>query len=162
MVLGGTGSSVTIGDIAASTAAQTGAVSLVTVDGSGTIGRDSTSIGNINAGLTAVNAGLAAVQAVNTTQTGQINSLFSLTDLNRRDIQKANEGVAMALALDSPSLPSGTNFGVSGGIGYYNHRTAGTIAASARIGPNASLSAGVGFGFDSGEVGARGGVQFAW
>ena len=33
---------------------------------------------------------------------------------------------------------------------------------AARVGTNASVSAGVGVGFDSGEVGARGGFQIAW
>ena len=51
---------------------------------------------------------------------------------------------------------------MSGGVGYYNERTAGTVAMSARIGTNAAVSAGVGVGFDSGEVGARGGFQIAW
>jgi hypothetical protein len=30
------------------------------------------------------------------------------------------------------------------------------------VSENAAISAGVGVGFDSGEVGARGGFQFAW
>ena len=37
VVLGGTGSSVTVGDIVASTAAQTGTISFATADGSGTL-----------------------------------------------------------------------------------------------------------------------------
>jgi trimeric autotransporter adhesin len=149
---------VTVGDIAASTAAQAGAVSLVTVDSTGTLGRDTTSLGSI-----------AALGAVNSTQNGQIaalqgqtTSLFNLATLNQRDIQKANEGVALALGMETPSLPAGTNFGVGGGVGYYNHRTAGSVSVAARVGTNASLSAGVGVGFNTGEVGARGGFQFAW
>ena len=77
-------------------------------------------------------------------------------------VDKAYEGVAMGLAMESPSLPAGTNFGVSGGVGYYNDKTAATAAFAARVGDNASISAGVGVGLNSGEVGARGGFQFAW
>ena len=68
----------------------------------------------------------------------------------------------MALAMESPSLPAGTNFALSGGVGYYENKGAGTMAVTARVGTNASVSAGVGFGFDSGSVGARGGFQIAW
>ena len=68
----------------------------------------------------------------------------------------------MALAMETPDLPSGTNFGVAGGIGYFQHRLAGTASVAARVGTNAAFSAGVGIGFDSGEVGARAGFQAAW
>ena len=68
----------------------------------------------------------------------------------------------MGLAMESPALPAGTNFGLSGGIGYYSDNAAATLAMSARVGENASVSAGLGVGFDSGEVGARGGFQIAW
>lgn len=37
--------------------------------------------------------------------------------LNRRDIRKANEGVALALSMESPIQMLGTNYGVSGGFG---------------------------------------------
>ena len=93
---------------------------------------------------------------------GQTNELYNISNRNTRDIRIANEGVAMALALESPSLPAGTSFAVSGGIGYFQNRTAGTAALSARVGTNASVSAGIGVGFDSGAVGARGGFQIAW
>ena len=68
----------------------------------------------------------------------------------------------MALAMESPMLPAGTNFALSGGVGYFENQGAGTMAVTARVSNNASVSAGVGVGFDSGEVGARGGFQIAW
>jgi hypothetical protein len=144
VVLGGTGSSATVGDLTASTAAQTGPVSIVTADAGGTLGRSTINLTQLGA------------------LPGQVNTLFNLTEINRRDIRKANEGVAMALALDSPSVPAGANFAVSGGIGYYQNRTAATTAFSARVSDKAIISAGVGVGLNSGEVGARGGFQFAW
>ena len=146
----------TIGDLTASTAAQTGALNFLTADASGTLGR------GVAVSSLATSAQVAALQATQTTQGGQISSLFDLNDLNRRDIRKANEGVAMALAMESPMLPNGTSFAVSGGVGYFENRTAGTAAFTARVGQNAAVSGGVGVGFDSGEVGARGGFQIAW
>lgn len=68
----------------------------------------------------------------------------------------------MALAMESPALPAGTNFALSGGFGYYSDRTAGSLAFTARVGENASIGGGVGVGINSGEVGARGGFQIAW
>jgi hypothetical protein len=137
--LGGAGSSVTIGDLAASTAAQSGATSLVTTDASGTLG--------------------VGIPVASLASSAALSDLAARTD---RGIRKANEGVAMALAMETPNLPAGTNYGVAGGIGYYQKRAAGTAAIAARVGENAAISAGVGVGFDSGEVGARGGFQFAW
>ena len=113
-------------------------------------------------GIAANTASITSLQSLTAGQGTQINSLFALNNQNSVDIRKANEGVAMALAMESPSLPAGTNVAFSGGVGYYQNRTAGTMALSARVGTNASISAGVGIGFNSGEVGARGGFQVAW
>ena len=114
------------------------------------------------ASVAAVASDVAALQTLTRNQTAQNNTLFGQTAANSEAIERANEGVAMALAMESPMLPAGTNFGLSGGIGYFEDRAAGTMAFSARVGTNASVSAGLGVGFDSGEVGARGGFQVAW
>ena len=37
-------------------------------------------------------------------------------------------GVALAQPYDPPQLPAGTSFGVAGGVGYYNHRSAATAS----------------------------------
>ena len=92
----------------------------------------------------------------------QIDALFTRADLIDDRIDRANEGVAMGLAMESPMLPAGTSFALSGGVGYFADEGAGTAAFSARVGNNAAVSAGVGVGFGSGEVGARGGFQIAW
>lgn len=253
MKLGGAGTSVTLGDLAASTAAQTGPLSLMTVDASGTVGQDTTILTGINAsiaglqatgathtgqiaqiqtvnadqdariaahadqiaGVQAVNvdqdqrigglaetqaehtsqiadiqganavqdhriggleetqtghtAQIAAIEAVNDRQTGQIAALqtgqaalLGMAEANRRDIRTANEGVAIALAMDTPTPPPGTRFALAGGVGYFRNQTAVTTAFAARVSQHMSLSAGVGVGFDSGEVGARAGFQVAW
>jgi len=105
--------------------------------------------------LTTTNANVASLQTLTAAQGVQIDSLFDGVD-------KAYEGVAMALAMESPSVPAGASFALSGGVGYYQEKAAASAAFSARVGENASVGAGVGFGFDSGEIGARAGFQAAW
>ena len=68
----------------------------------------------------------------------------------------------MALALDTPSIPAGQHFAMSGGIGYFNNQTALARAISAAVSETASLSAGVTYGFNSNQVGARAGFQFGF
>ena len=152
VTLGGAGSSVRVGDIAASTAAQQASSSnLATVDANGVLGRSNVSL----ASLGALQNGFTAVQ-------GQIGTLFDLADENRRDIRDANEGVAMALAMETPSIPAGANFAVSGGIGHFKNRTALATAIAAAVGEMSSVSVGVSYGFDSKELGTRAGFQFAF
>ena len=159
-----------IAGLATSTALQAGPVYVATVDEAGTVGRGSnvldlatvSSIATTNANVATNTSNIAALQTLTSSNTARIDSLFDIVDDQDRRIDRANEGVAMALAMESPMLPGGTSFALSGGVGYYDDRGAGTVAMSARVGENAALSAGVGVGFDSGEVGARGGFQIAW
>jgi hypothetical protein len=89
-------------------------------------------------------------------------TLFDLADQTRGDIREANEGVAMALAMDSPSIPAGATFALSGGVGYFKNRAAFAAAISAAVGEMSSVSAGIGYGLNSNDIGARGGFQIAW
>ncbi|TSB02234.1 hypothetical protein FOM92_14090 [Sphingorhabdus contaminans] len=145
------GTSVTIADIAASTAAQSGPTDVMTVDASGTIGRDPS-----------IRASIASLNTLTAKHTADIATLFDLNDENRRQIGKANEGVAMGLAMETPALPADAKFGLSGGVGYYNNASAASMAATARVSEKATISAGLGVGFETGEVGARGGFQVVW
>jgi trimeric autotransporter adhesin len=145
------GTSVTIADIAASTAAQSGPTDVMTVDAFGTIGRDPS-----------IRASIASLNTLTAKHTADIATLFDLNDENRRQIGKANEGVAMGLAMETPALPADAKFGLSGGVGYYNNASAASMAATARVSEKATISAGLGVGFETGEVGARGGFQVVW
>ena len=93
---------------------------------------------------------------------GQTATLFDLADQNARGVREANEGVAMALSMESPVLMPSDSFGVAGGFGYFNNRVAGSASFAARVGENAAFTGGVGVGFDEGEVGARAGFQMTW
>jgi hypothetical protein len=159
VVLGGTGTHVRIGDIAASTAAQqTSSVGVATVDANGVFGRNTTIMPAISS-LQASSAAQAA--AIGTLQNDTV-TLFDLANRARGDIREADEGVAMALAMDSPSIPAGAKFALSGGLGYFKNRAAFAAAMSAAVGEMSSVSAGIGYGINSNEIGARGGFQIAW
>jgi hypothetical protein len=135
-----------------------------------------TQIANLQTGLAATNATVATHTteiADLQTATGELSDsvaklqdnqdlLFDLADRNRHDIREANEGVAMALAMDSPNIPAGAHFALSGGVGYFKGRGALATAISAAVSEMSSLSAGVAYGFRSKEVGARAGFQLAW
>ena len=117
---------------------------IATVDANGVLGRSTTLL-----------PALTALQA-------NSDALFELADRNRHDIREANEGIAMALALDSPNIPAGSSFALSGGIGYFKNRTALATAISVAVSETSAFSAGLGYGFKSKEIGARAGVQLAW
>jgi hypothetical protein len=149
VVLGGAGSSVTLGSLASSTAAQTGTIYVNTVDASGTLGQ------GIAMSSIALKSDLIPIY-------NDSDTLFDLTAQNSAAIKRANEGVAMALAMDTPSLQPGEKIAMTGGVGYYEDEGAVSMALSARIGDNAWISAGGGVGLGSGEVGARGGFRVGW
>lgn len=94
VTVGGTGSSVRVGDIAASTAAQSGPVGLVTADASGVLGRNTTIIPGLQ---------------------NQIDSLF---DLRRVDRTEWRAGIAGAVAMGQAPMPSAsgrTSYVLNGG-----------------------------------------------
>ena len=159
VALGGVGTHVRVGDIAASTAAQQStSVGVATVDANGVLGRNTTILPAISNLQASIGSQAGAISALETDTV----TLFDLASEARSDIREANEGVAMALAMDSPSVPAGARFALSGGIGYFKNRAAFAAAISAAIGDMSSVSAGLGYGFNSKEVGARGGFQIAW
>ncbi|RST31489.1 hypothetical protein HMF7854_12040 [Sphingomonas ginkgonis] len=102
----------------------------------------------------------AHTAAIGTLQ-GQVSALFDLANHNRREVREANAGVALALAMDTPTLMPGETVAVSGGFGVWNGKTAGSASVSYRVGSNAALSAGVGIA-STGKVGARAGIRMGW
>lgn len=173
VTLGATGTSVRVGDIDASTAAQqASSVGVATVDANGTLGRNT----NVLPTIATLQSGQASQgAAITTLQTGQLSqgsaiaalqndslSLFDLARENRSDIREANEGVAIAMAMDTPAIPAGAKVALSGGIGFFKNRAALASAISLAVGPMSSVSAGFGYGFNSKKIGARAGFQIAW
>lgn len=121
----------------------------------GTASTDAVNLGQLTAVHTSLGNSLAALRD----DTGE---LFQLSSRNRRDIGDANEGVAMALAMDTPAIPAGAHIAVSGGVGYFKNRVSFASAIAVAVGPMSSVSAGLGYGINSKELGARAGFQLAW
>ncbi len=115
ITLGGEGSSVRIGDVAASTAAQVGPVEVVTVDANGTLGRRSISTtASAAPQLEALTSGINTALAISQTQfdglqsqfdglQGRVSTLFDLAATDRKD---SRQGVAAVAALANPAMPS--------------------------------------------------------
>ena len=124
---------------AASTAAQSGPVEVVTTDVSGNL-----------ASATFSQLGLATA--------GDIAGL-------QADLDRTTEGVAMAMALSGiPSvLPDNTNLAVSANWGGFDHENALAVGGAARLTDNVFVSGGGAVGTGGrGNGGGRAGVTFAW
>nr|WP_249171848.1 YadA-like family protein [Erythrobacter sp. JK5] len=111
VTLGGTGSAVRIGDIEASTAAQSGPVDAVTVDANGVLGRQqvatAASVQNVRTSINALaavsDAQFDALAGRVTTLEGQIEGAFDLANTIDRDAQR---GIASIAAQANPHFPS--------------------------------------------------------
>lgn len=135
VAVGGAGSHVRIGDIGASTAAQNVAsVGLATVDAAGVLGRDTTSLSTLGA--------LGTAQA---RMSGQIDALFDLRRLDRRDMR---QGIAAAVAMGQapmPSAPGRTAYVVNGATFRGEFTVRGSFLH--RLDTDVPLALGVGFSF---------------
>jgi autotransporter adhesin len=104
ITLGSSGTSVRIGDIAASTSAQVGPVQAVTVDASGTLGRQSVASAQA---VQAVSSALQQVAAISDTQftalDARVGTLFDLREHDRKDFR---QGIAAVAAMAAPHFPS--------------------------------------------------------
>ena len=143
----GTGANTyTMGGItsAASRAAQTGPLQVVTSDASGNLATQS-----------AAAAGIASTEDISA-----INS--RLDALNSRT-SKAITGVAMAFAMAGvPTLTGEENFAVTMNWGTFEGAHGTAISAALRLAENVQLNAGFGYGIDERIVGGRAGLRFAW
>ena len=151
------------GQVQSSTAAQSGTVRIVTIDDNGTLGTsvsvESLATANQLANTNAQVANFGAATASNATQ---INSLRNEYNRHEERLDEAEDGIAMALSMETPVIPSGKRYAMAFGTGYYNKSTAVSASFAGRVNDSTTISAGAGIGADTGKVGARGGVSFAW
>ena len=163
VALGGTGSSVKVGDIDASTAAQQGPVYAVTVDATGTLGRSSTVS---TAQLETVRSSMIGALAVSDAQfdalSGRVEGLEEevgvLFDLATTQRKETRQGIAAVTAMASPHFPSAPGkTSYASNVGYYRgeigvsaglmHRFDGDFAVTAGVsyagGKNTAIKAGV-------------------
>ncbi len=129
---------------AASLAAQTGPVSLVTTDANGNLAAANIALPDI-AGL---QNNVAILQ-------GNVASLQS-------QMRQSFEGTAMAIAMGGSALPGDKRFAISTNWGTFRGENAAAVLAQARLTDHIVLNGGVAMGFAQGGVGGRAGVTFAW
>ena len=133
---------------AASLAAQTGPVSLVTSDAAGNLATMSTS-------------GLASVGAVAALD-GRVTALESNVQNLNFQVRKAYEGSAVAIAMGGSALPDNKKFAISANWGNFSGENAFGGMAQFRVSNNFVANAAVGAGFARGGIGGRVGGTLAW
>jgi autotransporter adhesin len=126
---------------AASTAAQTGPVSVVTTDSNGNLAAvDLASLGLGGADLSAINSRL---------------------DEHDKKISKNTEGVAIALAMAGvPTLTASEKFAMSANWGTFEGENGFAAGGAVRLDSNVQINGGIGFGGET--VGGRAGVRIGW
>ena len=155
---------VVIAGLDTSTASQMGPLSFVTADTNGTLGTTSVDMAglarqaDVAANTMSIMNNANAIEALRM----DFDGMATMIDENREGIRNANAGVALALSMESPNLPSGANFGLAGGVGYFDEQVAASVAFAARTGNISSVNAGLGVTGRDGKVGARAGFQLAW
>jgi hypothetical protein len=140
---------------AASLAAQTGPVSVVTTDATGNLATiSSTSLATVG-----------TVTALDGRVTGLDNRLTSIENnvqnLNFQ-VRKAFEGAAVAIAMGGSALPDNKRFAISANWGNFAGENAFGGMAQMRVTDNFVANAAVGAGFARGGIGGRVGGTLAW
>ncbi len=119
---------------AASLAAQTGPVRVVTTDANGNLA---------------------------TASFDPVGLQSSVTTLQSQ-MRQAFEGTAIAIAMGGGALPDNKKFAVSTNWGTFRGENAVSLTGQMRLSQNVVFNGGVAAGFQQGGVGGRAGVTFAW
>ena len=155
--LGGTGSSVTVGDIAASTAAQVGPTDIATADASGTVGRDTTirpAIAALQTTQASQATTISAIQALDAQQQGRLSTLeagqlsFSgqLNTLNGKvdsNFRSAIGGIAAAMAMGGTVMPADAKFAMSFNLATYRGEQGFSASAVVRASNHVYFQGGI-------------------
>jgi hypothetical protein len=136
---------------AASLAAQSGPVQLVTSDAGGNL-----------ATTTLAGLGLASASDLSAIN-GQIAGMNArLDDLTSRS-NKAYTGVAMAFAMAGvPTLLPSESFVVTMNWGHFQSANGLALNAAVRLAPNVQLNGGIGYGANENLAGGRVGLRVGW
>ena len=162
VTIGGTGSAIRIGDMAASTAAQSGPVEAVTVDASGVLG--TTAVASM-AAVQDLRMGIDYIAAVTDAQfnalTGRVSSVENgLANVNFR-LEEMNEGfsggIAAAAALGSAIAMPDKSFVLAGNVANYNGEQGYALNLTGRVNNNLAIGAGIAGNTGDGEVIAQAG-----
>jgi len=136
---------------AASLAAQTGAVKVVTADAQGNLATASFAPQDISA----LQSNVSGLQQ-------NVSVLQQNVSVLQQQMKQGFEGTAIAIALGGTSLPSDKRFAISTNWGNFRGQNAVGVAAQMRLTDYAVANIGVGGGFAQGGIGSRAGVTFAW
>jgi hypothetical protein len=143
---------------AASRAAQTGPLQIVTSDASGNLATN-----------TAAGLGLASAAAIGGIQEeiGSINAQLDLINARLNDLDsrttKALNGVSMAFAMAGvPWLLPTERFAVSANWGTFQGTNGIAFNGAMRISTNVQANGGIAFGANGGGAGGRLGVRVGW
>ena len=124
---------------AASLAAQSGPVSLVTTDAAGHLA--TVSLGTMMTDLSGLQSSIGTLQT---------------------QVKQAFEGTAIAIATAGAQLPSDKNFAISANYGYFRGENAVSLGAALRLTDWAVASFAVGGGIQQHGIGGRAGLTLAW
>lgn len=91
-----------------------------------------------------------------------MSSLEQRSQTMSRQIDNNKEGIAMAMALNSPYVPTDRTFAVSTGLGSFEGSQALTASMGYRFNDNTQMDAGITYGFSQNQVGGRIGVTYSW
>jgi hypothetical protein len=122
---------------AASLAAQSGTLKVVTTDPNGNLAAASFSPQDIST----LQSNVAGLQS---------------------QMRQAFEGTAMAIAMGGAALPGDKKLAISTNWGTFRGENAAAVIAQMRVTDYVVLNGGVAMGFAQGGVGGRAGVTFAW
>ena len=151
VMLGGTGSSVAIGDIRASDAVQIGAEQFVTIDAAGTLGvSNAATTAQVDAVRVSMNhiaavtdAQFGALEARVGTLAGSIDTLFDLTNEVDADAQRGIAAVASAANPHFPSRAGRTSY--ASNIAYYRGEVGVSAGLMHRFDGDFAITAGVSY-----------------
>jgi hypothetical protein len=129
---------------AASLAAQSGPVKVVTSDAQGNLATAS-----------------FAPQDISTLQSN-VSALQQNVSVLQQQMKQGFEVTAIAIAMGGAALPSDKRFAISTNWGNFRGQNAVGVAAQFRLTNYAVANVGVGGGFAQGGIGSRAGVTFAW
>ena len=92
----------------------------------------------------------------------QVQSNSGAIANNSRRISNNEEGIAMAMALSTPYVPTDRSFALSTSVGMFEGSSAMAVNMGFRVSPNVQLDAGITHGFDRSQTGGRLGVTYSW
>jgi autotransporter adhesin len=115
--------------------------------------------------LTNVAAGVGPTDAVNVAQLNSVAAgMSSQIGGLQSQINQANSGIAMAMAMGGGFLPDNKKFAVSTNYGTFAGQSALGLTGLVRVTNNLVLSGSAGFApvNDTNQFGGRVGLQYAW